>query len=74
MKPNRKSLAGRALALAVLAACFVSAPARSSVAAAAPTLPQMRPIGDCEGRLAACMNGGGDTDTCWNAYWRCISR
>ena len=37
----------------------------------------MRPgggLGACEAALAACMNAGGDSDTCWNAYWRCISR
>ena len=28
----------------------------------------------CEAALAGCMNGGGDSDACWNAYWRCISQ
>ena len=26
---------------------------------------------NCEGALASCMNHGGGTDACWNAYWRC---
>jgi hypothetical protein len=37
----------------------------------------MRPgggLGPCEAALAACMNGGGSSDACWNAYWRCISK
>jgi hypothetical protein len=81
MKPNRKSLAGRVLAVAVLAACFLSAPARSSAGAAQPEGPAFfgkdgpspnRPR-SCEAILAACMNNGGDSDACWNAYWRCIS-
>jgi len=41
------------------------------------TKQELRPIGGggdgCESTLASCMNKGGDTDTCWNAYWRCIS-
>jgi hypothetical protein len=28
---------------------------------------------NCEAALAACMNNGGNSDACWNAYWRCIS-
>ena len=32
----------------------------------------LRPsLGACERALAACMNAGGNSDTCWNAYWRC---
>jgi hypothetical protein len=81
MKPTRKSILARALAVAALAACFLSAPAPSSVAASndafttwAGPRPEVAMIGQCEAALAGCMNGGGDTDRCWNAYWRCISR
>ena len=84
------SRSGRWIALSLLAAGLLSGhalPARASqVSPAAPIVagdscrqelaagPQMRPIGNCEAALAACMNSGGDSDTCWNAYWRCISR
>jgi len=36
--------------------------------------PALQIIGTCEAELAGCMNGGGDSDACWNAYWRCISQ
>ena len=82
MKPTRKSILARALALAVLAAAVLSTPAPSSAGVAAPLepafcaveAPSASMIGRCEAALAACMNAGGDTDRCWNAYWRCISR
>jgi hypothetical protein len=35
---------------------------------------ERRPIGSCEKTLADCLNGGGDSTACWNAYWRCTSR
>jgi hypothetical protein len=32
----------------------------------------LRPsLGACEKALAACLNRGGDSEACWNAYWRC---
>jgi hypothetical protein len=81
---------GRWIALSLFAVGLVSGhalPARASQAAAAAPVPagavcRQEPatgpespfIISCEAALAACMNGGGDSDTCWNAYWRCISQ
>jgi len=68
----------RWIALSLLAAASFSGHALPASGHALPAKvsqeTSMRPIGSCEAALAACMNRGGDSDTCWNAYWACISR
>jgi hypothetical protein len=68
------SLDRHSIVLSVLSASLFLSPVvpQAGQCSAAPEL--ARPIGRCEAALAACMNSGGDTDACWNAYWRCISR
>jgi hypothetical protein len=77
MSLNRRSTLAHSMVLSVLSASLFLTPlfpqAGAGQCSAAPEL-NARPIGNCEAALAACMNGGGDSDACWNAYWRCISR
>ena len=74
MKSARKSILGRGVALAIFATCFFSAPSHSPVSLAGSDGPSPSRPRSCEQRLADCMNAGGDSNACWNAYWRCSSR